>query len=198
MIDFGFWESTTPRFLDHDKGNPSRDEAGEIVWQRAKALGRQSMVEVGFGGALDYREQFAPLVADGVLDYCGVDGCRQFVEDAKKKHPEAKWMHGTFGDLEPAAFDIAYSMAVLEHQPELEPPLSQLLSAVKPEGIAIVNWYRRPTMMIGGEIHEFNESERVHYVTWSDERIMQITEPLGWRLESAKMFPANAVYVFAR
>lgn len=177
--DFRYWDSVEPStFLEHDWANPSR------VWattEAIKAAKGGSLLEVGPGPGVDYERAFSK--AEGI-DYAGWEGSGNLCAALRVKYPDAAWVHGQIADLGEESADVVYTRHVLEHQPALEPALSQLLGAARKA--VVLTWYRPP-----GPVAFFEVWEGVHCQTFQREEVMQSVAAAGWKISKRQTFPTQ-------
>ena len=138
----------------------------------------------------DYEDLFSK---HSEVQYTGYEGSQGLHKRLCEKYPEGSWVRGTFDDLPPAGFDIAYTKATLEHQPELEAPLCALLKAAK--SLVVINWYRPPTERME---QEYNPRKRMWYATWAKETVMKLIEPFGTCEVRPVEGSTNVLYVIRR
>jgi SAM-dependent methyltransferase len=72
----------------------------------------------------------------------GLDASRTMVEHARRINeavPNVSFVAGSLADLEPASFDLAWSVLVLQHlaPDEVEPAIERLIALVRPGGAAV-------------------------------------------------------------
>ena len=75
-------------------------------------------------------------------DVVGLDASRTMVEHARRINedvPNVSFVAGSLAELEPASFDLAWSVLVLQHlaPDELEPAIERLIALVRPGGAAV-------------------------------------------------------------
>ena len=186
---FDYWNEQDPEeFLCYDRDNPSRAWVGEAV-KKAVSTGARSMVEVGPATGTDYEYHLKKI--DGLL-YKGFEGSLKFCEHLKKKFPEVSWVNATFVDLPIKGFDIVYTKAVFEHQPQLEPHLSCFLEAARQ--MAIIVWYRPPAVK-----KESSTKDGVYYHTFVKSEVLGVIESAGWRVVSETPFQnGNSGWILER
>jgi hypothetical protein len=180
--DFTYWNSVDPAsFLDHDWQNPSR------VWatkEAVKAADGGSLLEIGPGPGVDYARHFHPHVQSGALTYRGVEGSQTLHDSLRSRFPEAAWQHATIADLKPQSADVVYARHVMEHQPSLEPALSQVLGAAR--HVVVLTWYRPPGPQAFYEIWE-----GVHCQTFARVNVLAAVAKAGFRIAHSEFFESG-------
>jgi hypothetical protein len=173
--DFGYWNSVNPaEFLAHDWENPSRKWAAEAA---VKAANGGELLEVGPGPGVDYDRYFRTAA----LTYTGVEGSANLFTALCARFPDGRWANGTIADLPALSADVVYARHVLEHQPALEPALSQLLGAAR--HAVILTWYRPPGPVA------FHEVWRgVHCRTFARADVFAAIDRARFRLVDSKGF----------
>lgn len=173
--DFTYWNSVDPAlFLSHDWQNPSRE------WATTAAIGAAkggSLLEIGPGPGVDYDKAFRK---SGVR-YLGVEGSATLYDALQSRFPEAVWQHATIADLTPFSADVVYARHVMEHQPSLQPALSQVLGAAR--HVVVLTWYRPPGPVARSEVWE-----GVHCQTYKRATVMQSVAEAGFRIVASQLF----------
>lgn len=192
------------QFHRHDESVISRAAAYEILsgYLQGRAddwpLG---FVEVGFGSAIDFERCFKQWQKDGAISYVGYEVMPQFVRFARKRHRGCDFREGGFLDLDPLAYDVAYTRHTLQHvNPDLyEPCLRALLGATR--GLCVISWRMPPA-----EGHIASDW-RSWQVTPNRERTDALIREAGFDIE-VREFPAdvygqeyaegNSIYILKR
>lgn len=101
------WENAFS--FDHD--NPSRKAAAASIFGILTDLGvGQSLAELGFYSAYDWRTWFKEWHDAGLIKYVGYDTWHQFVLYAQEKWPDYDWRRGSAEDMDEC--DISYARHV--------------------------------------------------------------------------------------
>lgn len=192
--DFEYWNGLSKpavdTFLANDWDNPARARAAEIIkgWVAAGAV---SLVEVGPGPGIDY-DRFLSKIGD--LKYTAFEGSKNLRDNLVSKFPGATFHHGTFADLPDKGFDIAYTKATFEHQPDFEEPLKFFLRSTR--RFALINWYRPPTI---AENREYSHADKMHYNTYLKSTVNSLIHKEGFSLEEERCsVSGNVLYRCAR
>lgn len=133
----------------------------EHVMQR----GYHSLLDVGCGPAID-REGFANLRYP--LDYHGVDQCEMFVHKARERNLQVQVSTTDALPFPDLFFDVSYCRHVLEHLPEPEPTLAEMIRVAKCE--VIVTFFLSPGMEDELQGND-DDGCMLHHNRWSERRI---------------------------
>jgi hypothetical protein len=184
---FTYWNSVDPTtFLDHDWENPSREWAAERAIEAAKG---GSLLEVGPGPGVDYRNHFRHAVAMGRFQYIGYEGSWTLFDALQNRFPEVRFCNATIADLPPLSADVVYARHVLEHQPALEPALGSILAAAR--RTVVLTWYRPPADRAID--HVWND---VHCQTYARNDVMESVAAAGFGIVESERFPSVAARSF--
>jgi hypothetical protein len=148
----GLWDEVQTydqwlRFHRHDETIASRQAVYDVLdaWlAEREADWPLSLVEVGFGGAIDYECCFRGWRKRGRIDYTGYEIMPQFAKWAGRRHRGVDFRQGGFLNLKPGNWDVSYTRHTLQHMaPELqESCLRALLRAAR--RLCIVAWRMPP------------------------------------------------------
>jgi hypothetical protein len=148
----GLWDEVQTydqwlHFHRHDESIASRQAVYDVLdaWlEEHKADWPLDLVEVGFGGAIDYELCFRSWRKLGRVRYTGYEIMPQFAKFARRRHRGVDFREGGFLDLEPGGWDASYTRHTLQHvAPELyESCLRALLRAAR--SLCVVAWRMPP------------------------------------------------------
>lgn len=169
-----FWDTVPDQFLADDRNNPARAAAAAILLEHARKTGLRSLLEVGPGMGFDFADHFQPHVVSKDITYQGVEGSTGLHSRLQQQYPVGDWVLGTFDDLTPASYDMAYTKATLEHQGTLEAPLVALLQAAR--SLVVINWYRPPGLQ---QEQVYQSKQQVWYTTWRQADVLEVIARFG-------------------
>jgi ubiquinone/menaquinone biosynthesis C-methylase UbiE len=112
------------KLLDENKHSYNRmseefSSSRARFWEELTFLGEHAtpgmkVLDIGCGNG-----RFFDVIKDRKTDYTGLDNSSGLLDEARKKHPDIRFIEGDATELPFAdgAFDIAYSFAVIHHIP---------------------------------------------------------------------------------
>ncbi len=188
-LSFDYWDGLDDpgAFLRDDRDNPVR------AWVAAHLAGLCTngpvdLMEIGPGSGLDYIEHLSKIP---YLRYHALEGSVTLCDHLEQTRPEMLIDVGSFIDLEPFSYDIIYTKATLEHQPDFADPLLRMIAAARREVILV--WYRPPAEE---PIKSFDEQQKVHYNTYRRADVEAVIASTGASLEVHDMAEGgNSVYI---
>ena len=172
--DCTFWDTVPGYFLADDRSNPSRAIAAGII-QREVEAGAWFMLEIGPCLGFDYEDHLRRIHK---LTYTGYEGSATCCQNLERRFGAGIFQHKTFKDLQRLSFDIIYTKATLEHQPDFQYALNQMLMAAK--RLVLINWYRPPAEV---PITEFNTKIQLHSNTYKKADVVAAILATGRKLE---------------
>lgn len=101
----------------------------------------KDVLEVGCGTGL-----ILSRVADLAKSAHGVDISAGMLEKARTKGLSVTQASATSLPFDDASFDVAYSVKVLAHVPEIETALAEMARVVRPGGVVIAEFYNRSSL----------------------------------------------------
>lgn len=145
----------------------------EDVKRSFKLLGKNQpkVVEIGCGNGRDASE-----ILKYTSDYIGFDITEKFIEMAKEKNPEGKFVVADLAEFEfPKGTDLVFSFASLLHSDkrELKSVMSRVHKSLNPGGIFYISLKR------GDKYHKFEKEDkfgRRFFYAYTKTDIEQITE----------------------
>lgn len=169
--DCSFWNTVPNYFLKDDRSNPARAAAAQVIAKEVRD-GAKTLVEIGPCLGFDYADHFRSIKG---LCYVGYEGAVVRVADLKKQYGKKLFEHKTFGHLRPCSFDIVYTKATLEHQPNFKYGLEQMLRAAR--RLVLINWYRPPA---DEPLTEFHDDIQLHFNTYRRTDVENTIKKAGW------------------
>ena len=197
MIDTTFWDHVGPDFLANDRAHPSRAIAGALVAAASSAVsaskgrGLFRMCEIGPGPGFDYADHFSKIPEN--LGYVAFEASHRMLD--RIRVPGIEVCRGGFREAEDAGYwDVAYTRATLEHQPDFQDGLGCMICSAD---LVIVTWFLPP-----GDRDEivFREDTGVHNNRYARARVLSEIEKAGGKLLAAlpvrwEYGNDNAIYV---
>ena len=183
MTDFSVWnnlpDAQVQNFLASDYAHPSRAVmAAEVLRFIAGSTMPVLMAEVGPAIGRDFGHYYAAGVRAGRLHYTAYEGSWKLASAFKERHPDIPVINGGFAELPPLGFDIVVSRAVIEHQPTLEPALTQQLRAAR--RLCLIGWFIPPGDTLNVGLHPI---ENVHYNRYPQSEVAAAFEKTEMHLE---------------
>lgn len=125
--------STCGRRFRVVEGPPFAQEEEWIAAHVAGLCGR--VLDVGCGEQL-YRDELAPLVARGVVDYTGLDPDEISLSRARAALPQGRFLRIGIEDFDdaPASYDSILSLRSLNHVHDVEGALARMAALLRPGG----------------------------------------------------------------
>ncbi len=159
----GYWDVAPDDFLADDRQNPARNAAAAIIRAIGIEHGGIRLAEVGPGPGFDFIDHFRPALGRSISQYVAYEASQGMADRLRTCLPGsgACVEHGGFDQLAhlaPGAFDVVYTKATLEHQPDFRAPLDVLITAAR--YLLVVNFY-----LVPGEVEEkcYDEVQHMWY-----------------------------------
>lgn len=118
---------------NQDVGSPAEESVRHLMPKYVCDLGPVRILEVGCGDGRLYRQ----LRSYGYArQYVGIDVADYLIRDNEGRHPEAEWKSAEAYDIpfEDGAFDVCFSLYVLEHLVYPEFALREMARILRPGG----------------------------------------------------------------
>jgi len=181
-MNFSVWDdmpdAQAVNFLRYDSDSPSRSIMAEAVLRLVdQSPDVLSIAEVGPGIGIDFGRFYSTLHVCGKIKFTVYEGSKKFADLFSDKYASVPVVNGTFADLLDSSFDIVVSRHVLEHQPTLEPSLTQQIRAARK--LCAVAWFIPPQ---DEEVICLNEREQVHYNKYSRASVIEAFQREGFAL----------------
>ncbi len=185
---FRLWDEVPKTFLQDDRANPARVSA-EVVVRALIERGCASMVEVGPGPGFDYIDHFRQLPI-AYSAYEASAGLRGLFASAA---PDADLRVGGFLDLAPGSFDVVYTKATLEHQPDFRDGLRRMIHAAR--RYVLINFYLPP-----GQVWESKEGQGVFFNRYVESDVLAFVKECGASVEARTVEgpPGNHLWLIAK
>ena len=143
------WSKYKANFLDCLKDHPIRGLIKNRIVEYIQNEGFSKIMEIGFGSGYEYERLKEDLKKHNV-EYTGVDYTQKFIEEAKKKYPETKWLQGDIRKLNfvDNSVDLIFTYHVLEHQQGIEDVRKAIkeMCRVAKEKVIII-WFKAPSIV---------------------------------------------------
>jgi ubiquinone/menaquinone biosynthesis C-methylase UbiE len=146
----------------------------------------KEILEIGFGNGNDY-ERLKPILKKYGCNYSGLDITETFVQYAKTKFPETKWLAGDCRDMrfKNKQFDLTFMFHVLEHQRNLRDVSEALLETCRvTKGHILIVWFLHP--ILKPSHREISQSKKgfYYYWSWNYHQLIELIDMSDFRLKS--------------
>ncbi len=163
-VCFDYWENAPSEFIADDRLNPARAAAATIVQALAVEHIGITLAEVGPGPGFDYLDHFRSMPA---VRFTAVECCKAVAVRLREHNANVRL--GGFDLLSDGAetFDVVYTKATLEHQPDWLDPLAAMIAAAR--RLVIVNFYLPPIDQPA--LLRYSAEQQMHYNHYDARRI---------------------------
>lgn len=185
---FQLWNQVPRTFLEDDRANPARISA-EVIVRALIERGCSSMVEIGPGPGFDYVDHFRGLPISYAA-YEASDGLRRLFSASA---PDVDLRPGGFLDLAPQSFDLVFTKATLEHQPDFRDGLRRMIHAAR--RYVLINFYLPP-----GSFEDRKEGQGVWFNRYLESEVESFVGECGAKVEARTVEgpPGNHLWLIAK